>query len=57
MPTVYIHDFGGNVTIRGPLLALPDGVRKIRKRAAQTGASMVAASTQRATRLAAKKGR
>lgn len=57
MPTVHIHDFGSNVVIRGPLLTLPDVVRKIRKWAAQTGASMVAASTQRATRLAAKKGR
>ena len=45
MPTVYIYDFRANV-ICSLLLALSDGVRKIRKRAAQTGAGMMAACAQ-----------
>jgi len=56
MPTVYIHDFRANVVICGPLLAFSDGVRKIRKRAAQSGAGVMAACAQRTTRLVAQKG-
>lgn len=56
MPTVYVHDLRTNVVSRGLLLALSDGVRKIRKRAAQTAAGVMAACAQRTTGLVAQKG-